>query len=296
MKLYHRTGKKIADLRIAIYLICHSINNQVSLERKYYRGEAMRILRYIDSNGEEQYGWLSGDFVGLIEGDIFSVYQRHEANIPLENITLLPPVKPTKIICVAQNFSNSKDDNVEIPEIPIIFSKPITTLNATKQSIVLPPQSKQVEFEAEMAIIMGKKGRWISAENALDYVLGYTIANDVTAKDLMERDFLWTRAKGFDTFCPLGPWIDTDFDPSDAVITCRVNKDLRQMATTTDMIFSVRQLIAFISSIMTLEPSDVILTGTPGGVGKLDDGDIVEITIEGLGVLWNSVIVQPPIG
>ena len=252
----------------------------------------MRILRYLDNDGQEQYGWLNGDMLGLIEGDIYSIYQRHEASIPLDSVTLLPPVKPSKILCVAQNFIDANDQNFEVPEIPIIFSKPITTLNATKQPIILPPQSKNIEFEAEMAIVIGKKGRWISAENALDHVLGYTIANDITARDLLERDFRWTRAKGFDTFCPLGPWVDTDFDPSDAVLTCRVNKDLRQMATTTDMIFSVRQIVTFISSVMTLEPSDVILTGTPGGAGEIKDGDIVEITIEGLGVLWNSVKAQ----
>ncbi len=249
----------------------------------------MRILRYKDTNGDEQYGWINGDMVGLIEGDIFSIYQRHEANIPLESLTLLAPVKPTKIICIAQNFLDPNSEEQKVPEIPMIFSKPITTLNATKNDIIIPPQSKNIGFEAEMAIVIGKKGRWISADDALDYVLGYSIANDVTANDLLEKDLQWTRAKGFDTFCPIGPWIDTDFDPSDAVITCRVNHDLRQMATTTDMIFSVRQLVTFISSIMTLEPSDVILTGTPSGTGELNDGDIVEITIEGLGVLWNKV-------
>lgn len=249
----------------------------------------MRILRYLNNNGEEQFGWLNGEMVGLIEGDIFSIYQRHEANIPLESITLLPPVKPTKIICIAQNYLDPNIENQKIPEIPMIFSKPITTLNTTKKEILIPPQSKNVGYEAEMAIVIGKKGRWISADDALDYVLGYTIANDVTANDLLEKDLQWTRAKGFDTFCPIGPWVDTDFDPSDAVITCRVNKDLRQMATTTDMVFSVRQLVTFISSIMTLEPSDIILTGTPSGSGELKEGDIVEVTIEGLGVLWNSV-------
>jgi 2-keto-4-pentenoate hydratase/2-oxohepta-3-ene-1,7-dioic acid hydratase in catechol pathway len=146
-----------------------------------------------------------------------------------------------------------------------------------------------VEHEAELAIVISKSGRWITPEDVQDYILGYTIANDVTARDLQRRDGQWTRGKGFDTFCPLGPWIDTDFDPTDALITCQVNSEMRQMGSTRDMVFSVRQLIAFASSIMTLEPGDVILTGTPSGVGPLHPGDVVEVTIERLGTLRNPV-------
>jgi len=141
--------------------------------------------------------------------------------------------------------------------------------------------------------VIGKKGRWIAPEEALDYIFGYTIANDVSARDLQWRDGQWTRAKGFDTFCPLGPWIETELDPSDCLITCNVNGEMRQMASTRDMVFNLRQLIAFISSVMTLEAGDILLTGTPAGVGPLVPGDQVEIIIEGIGTLSNPVIAEP---
>jgi 2-keto-4-pentenoate hydratase/2-oxohepta-3-ene-1,7-dioic acid hydratase in catechol pathway len=176
--------------------------------------------------------------------------------------------------------------------LPTLFSKPRTSLIGLGDPIILPSQSQQVQQEAELAVIIGKKGRWIQPELAIDYVFGYTIANDVTARDLQERDKQWTRAKGFDTFCPLGPWIETEFDPSDALITCHVGDELRQMASTRDMLFTVPQLIAFIASIMTLEPGDVILTGTPAGVGDLMPCVSVSITIEGLGTLTNPVLSE----
>jgi len=141
--------------------------------------------------------------------------------------------------------------------------------------------------------VINRRGRWISTDDSLDYVFGYTIANDVTARDLQNRDGQWTRAKGFDTFCPVGPWIETEFDPADTLITCHVNGELRQMASTRDMVFNVRQLIAFASSVMTLEPGDILLTGTPAGVGLLLPEDVVEVTIEGIGSLTNPVVKEP---
>jgi 2-keto-4-pentenoate hydratase/2-oxohepta-3-ene-1,7-dioic acid hydratase in catechol pathway len=159
--------------------------------------------------------------------------------------------------------------------------------------IYLPPQSRQVEHEAELAVIIGRRGRWIQPSDALNYIFGYTIANDVTARDLQRSDGQWTRGKSFDTFCPIGPWIDTEFDATDVMITCHVNGEMRQMASTRDMVFHVNQLIAFSSSIMTLEPGDIILTGTPAGVGPLQTGDLVEVSIEGLGKLTNRVATEP---
>ena len=155
--------------------------------------------------------------------------------------------------------------------------------------MLLPPQSTQVEHEGELVVVIGKRGRNITAENAKKYILGYTIGNDVTARDLQRTDDQWTRAKGFDTFCSFGPWIDTEFDPADAVLTCRVNGQMRQMASTRDMVFNVPTLIAYVSSVMTLEPGDLIFTGTPAGVGELKNGDEVVVEIEGLGVLKNPV-------
>ncbi len=157
---------------------------------------------------------------------------------------------------------------------------------------MLPPQSLQIEHEAELCIVIGRQGRSITIEDANDHILGYTIANDVTARDLQRSDRQWTRGKGFDTFCPLGPWIETEFDPADALVTCHVNDEMRQMASTRDMIFTVEQIIAYASSFMTLETGDIILTGTPAGVSPLAPGDVVKVGVEGIGTLSNPVINQ----
>jgi 2-keto-4-pentenoate hydratase/2-oxohepta-3-ene-1,7-dioic acid hydratase in catechol pathway len=253
----------------------------------------MRIIRFKSSENPPQFGWITADKIGPIEGDVFSTFQRQEARIPLEDVQLLPPTSPGKIICVGRNYAaHAKEHDVEVPEVPLIFLKPPSSLIAHQQKIVLPPQSAQIEHEAELAVVIGRAGRWITPEDALSHVFGYTIANDVTARDLQRSDGQWTRAKGFDTFCPVGPWIETEFDPSDAVITCHVNDEMRQMASTRDMIFSISQLIAFVSSVMTIEKGDLLLSGTPAGVSPLNPGDYVEVSIEGLGSLRNPVISE----
>lgn len=250
----------------------------------------MRFIRYSLGNEQPRYGWIYQDHVGLVEGDIFGEYRRLEAGMPLERVKLFAPVHPGKIIAVGRNYvEHARERGAEVPEIPLIFLKPPSSVIGPGEAILLPPQSKQVDHESELAVVIGKKGKWIAAEDALDYVFGYTVANDVTARDLQKVDGQWTRAKGFDTFCPLGPWIETELDPADALIHCRVNGELRQMGSTRDMVFSVAQLIAFISSVMTLEPGDVILTGTPAGIAPLKAGDVVEVEIEGIGVLSNPV-------
>lgn len=250
----------------------------------------MRIIRYQTRNELARYGWLLEDKVGPIDGDPYGEYRRLEATIPLAEVRLLAPSQPSKIICIGRNYvEHAKEHHVEVPKLPLIFLKPPSAILDPDGVILLPPQSQQVEHEAELVAVIGKRGRNIPAEEASAYVFGYTIGNDVTARDLQRSDGQWTRGKGFDTFCPFGPWIDTDFDPSDAVITCRVNGQLRQMASTRDMVFNVAQLVAFISSVMTLEPGDLIFTGTPAGVGPLKPGDRVEIEIEGLGKLVNPV-------
>jgi 2-keto-4-pentenoate hydratase/2-oxohepta-3-ene-1,7-dioic acid hydratase in catechol pathway len=253
----------------------------------------MKILRFQTPDLSPRFGWVHEDLVGEIDGDPFGAYRRLDPDIPIESVKLLPPTQPGKIICVGRNYeAHVRELNNPLDELPTLFSKPRTSLIGLGDPIILPSQSQQVQQEAELAVIIGKKGRWIQPELAIDYVFGYTIANDVTARDLQERDKQWTRAKGFDTFCPLGPWIETEFDPSDALITCHVGDELRQMASTRDMLFTVPQLIAFIASIMTLEPGDVILTGTPAGVGDLMPGVSVSITIEGLGTLTNPVLSE----
>lgn len=251
----------------------------------------MRIVRYQVKNEPPRYGWVLENKVGPIEGDPFGEYRRLEADLPLESVRLLAPSKPSKIICLGRNYvEHAREHNVEVPKVPLIFLKPPSAVLDPGGNIVLPPQSQQVEHEAELVAVIGRRGRNIMAEEASRYLLGYTVGNDVTARDLQRSDGQWTRAKGFDTFCPFGPWIDTEFDPSDAVITCRVNGQPRQMASTHDMVFSVANLVAFISSVMTLEPGDLIFTGTPAGVSPLKAGDVVEVEIEGLGKLSNPVV------
>lgn len=250
----------------------------------------MRLIRYQAGGDSPRFGWIHEDKIGPVEGSLFEAFRRLETSLPLEQVRLLPPVEPSKIICIGRNYvAHAKEHDSEVPDLPLIFLKPPSSVIATGETIILPPQSQRVDHEAELGVVIGKRGRWIQPENALEYVLGYTIANDVTARDLQRRDGQWTRGKSFDTFCPLGPWIETEFDPADAMVTCHVNGEMRQMASTRDMVFNVRQLIAFCSSIMTLEPGDVLLTGTPAGVGPLLPGDVVEVTIEGIGKLSNPV-------
>jgi 2-keto-4-pentenoate hydratase/2-oxohepta-3-ene-1,7-dioic acid hydratase in catechol pathway len=254
----------------------------------------MRLIRYQRASNPPSAGWVLEDRVGPVEGSIFGEFRREEADLTLESVRLLPPVSPGKIICVGRNYvEHAKEHDSEVPEVPLLFLKPPSTVIGPGDKILLPPQSQRVEHEAELAVVIGRQGRWISPGEALDHVLGYTIANDVTARDLQFRDGQWTRGKGFDTFCPFGPWIETEFDPADAIVTCHVNGEMRQMASTRDMVFSVRQLIAFISSVMTLEPGDLLLTGTPAGVGPLVPGDVVEVSIDGLGTLRNPVAAEP---
>jgi 2-keto-4-pentenoate hydratase/2-oxohepta-3-ene-1,7-dioic acid hydratase in catechol pathway len=250
----------------------------------------MRIVRYQYKTEAPTYGWILENKVGPIIGNIFGEYRRQEALLPQESVRLLAPVQPSKIVCIGRNYAeHAKEHDVELPKVPLLFMKPPSAILNPGEAIILPPQSQQVEHEAELVVVMGRRARNVTVEHAQDYIFGYTVGNDVTARDLQRSDGQWTRAKGFDTFCPFGPWIDTEFDPSDAIITCRVSDQPRQMASTRDMVFNVSMLIAFISAVMTLEPGDLIFTGTPAGVSPLKDGDVVVAEIEGLGRLSNPV-------
>jgi 2-keto-4-pentenoate hydratase/2-oxohepta-3-ene-1,7-dioic acid hydratase in catechol pathway len=250
----------------------------------------MRIVRYQYKTEAARHGWFLDEKVGPIDGDIFGEYRRQEAELPLASVRLLAPIQPSKIVCIGRNYAeHAKEHDAEVPKVPLIFLKPPSAIIGQGDAIILPPQSQQVEHEAELVVVIGKRGRNITVETAPDYVFGYTVGNDITARDLQRSDGQWTRAKGFDTFCSFGPWVDTEFDPSDAVVTCRVSGQPRQMASTRDMVFNVNMLVAFVSSVMTLEPGDLIFTGTPAGVGPLNDGDEVVVEIEGLGKLSNPV-------
>jgi 2-keto-4-pentenoate hydratase/2-oxohepta-3-ene-1,7-dioic acid hydratase in catechol pathway len=252
----------------------------------------MRIVRYQFKDLPVKVGWVFEDNIGEIEGSVFGEYRRQEALIPLSAVKLLTPCVPSKIVCVGRNYADhAKELGNDVPKVPLIFLKPPSSIINPGEYIVLPPQSQQVEHEAELVVVIGKRGRNITPEDARNYILGYTIGNDITARDLQKSDGQWTRAKGFDTFCCFGPWIDTEFDVSDALITCKVSGQPRQLSSTRDMVFSVSTLIAFVSSIMTLEPGDILFTGTPAGVGMLKAGDEVVVEIEGLGRLANPVRV-----
>lgn len=253
----------------------------------------MRLVRYQTKTEPARFGWIHDEQVGPLDGDPFSGYRRQEVEIPLDAVRLLTPVLPGKIICVGRNYvEHAREHFAEVPDVPLLFFKPPSSVIGPEQPIILPPQSQQVEHEAELVVVIGRRGRWIDPADASSHIFGYTIGNDVTARDLQRRDGQWTRAKGFDTFCSLGPWIETEMNPADLMITCRVNGEMRQMASTRDMVFHIEQLIAFVSSIMTIEPGDVLMTGTPAGVSPLRPGDIVEVAIDNLGTLRNPVAAE----
>ncbi len=250
----------------------------------------MKFIRYKYGNEQPRYGWIYQDRVGPVEGEPFGEYRRLEVDIPLADVQLLAPVIPGKIICVGRNYiEHAREHEAPVPEWPMLFMKPPSSVIGPDSYIHLPPQSEQVEHEVELVVVMGKVARWVQPEDAFKYIFGYTLGNDVTARDLQRRDGQWTRSKGFDTFCPLGPWIETDLDPADVLLSCRVNGEMRQMSSTREMVFTVQQLVAFTTSIMTLNPGDIIMTGTPAGVGPLDEGDVVECSGEGIGTLTNRV-------
>jgi 2-keto-4-pentenoate hydratase/2-oxohepta-3-ene-1,7-dioic acid hydratase in catechol pathway len=204
--------------------------------------------------------------------------------------TLLPPVLPSKIVCVGRNYADhAKELGNEAPAEPLLFFKPPSSLLAPEGTIVRPALSQRVDFEGELAIVIGREAKDVKADRWRDYVRGFACANDVTARDLQKKDVQFTRGKGFDTFCPIGPCIEDDLDPSDLRIATRVNGETRQDGRTADMIFTCGFLVEYITAVMTLVPGDVILTGTPAGVGPLQAGDVVEVEIEGVGVLRNAV-------
>jgi 2-keto-4-pentenoate hydratase/2-oxohepta-3-ene-1,7-dioic acid hydratase in catechol pathway len=250
----------------------------------------VKIIRYQTPTGSE-FGIVEGEAVYRADGSHAIGFRRGEPVGELSQVTLLSPCQPTKIVAVGRNYAaHAAEHGDEVPSQPLIFLKPPSAVIGPGESIACPPQSAQVEHEAELAVVIGRRARRIPGADAWDYVLGYTCANDVTARDLQRSDGQWSRAKGFDTFAPLGPWIVTELDPSDLTVVCRVNRQLKQQASTADMVFKIPHLIEYITAAMTLEPGDVVLTGTPEGVSPIQPGDQVEVEIEGLGVLGNPVV------
>jgi 2-keto-4-pentenoate hydratase/2-oxohepta-3-ene-1,7-dioic acid hydratase in catechol pathway len=213
---------------------------------------------------------------------------------PLADVRLLAPVLPSKVVAVGKNYADhAREMGGEPPEDPIIFLKPSTAVAGPRDPIIYPSQlSERVDFEGELAVVIGRLCKQVPPERAGEVIFGYTCANDVTARDLQARDGQWARAKGFDTFCPLGPWIETDADPADLELTTIVNGEIRQNSRTSLLLHDVAALITYVSAVMTLLPGDVLLTGTPAGVGSLKDGDEVSVTIESVGTLTNGVITS----
>ena len=246
--------------------------------------------------GESAAG-LEGLTVAEIDGHPFGTVKFTGQRWALADVRLLSPILPSKVVCVGRNYADhAKELGNEVPAEPLLFLKPSTSVIGHRDVVRLPPQSKRVEHEAELAVIIGAAGaRRIDRADAAKSIFGYTVANDVTARDLQRGDGQWTRAKGFDSFCPLGPWIVTGLDVSDLEVRCEVGRgsgvaEMRQLGRTKDMVFDVATLVSYVSHVMTLLPGDVILTGTPEGVGPMQVGDEVEVTVSGIGSLTNKVV------
>ena len=254
---------------------------------------APHIVR-VSIEGTPKWGLVEGDRVLRLDGPPrCGSMDPGEPLGALADLPLLAPVTPTKIVGVGRNYvAHAAEHGVEVPSEPLVFLKPPSSVVGPGAAIELPPLSEKVEHEGELAVVIGRRCRGVAAERAWEYVLGVTCANDVTARDLQRRDPQWTRGKGFDTFCPLGPWVVTGLaegDVADLEVRCRVNGVDRQRGRTSEMVFKPAFLVAYTSQVMTLEPGDVILTGTPAGVGPLRAGDVVEVEVEGVGVLRNPV-------
>lgn len=248
----------------------------------------MRVVRVL-FEGDCRYGLADDDTVTLISDEPFAAWEP-EGILQLHDAHLLTPVIPTKVICVGLNYrTHIAEMGHKPPNEPVIFLKPSTAVIGPGQPIPVPQGVGRVDYEAELGVVIGRRTHRATPEEAAANILGFTCGNDVTARDLQQRDGQWTRAKGFDGFCPIGPWVDTDIDISDLTLECLVNGELRQQASTSDMLFDPYELVSFASHVMTLVPGDVILTGTPGGIGPLHPGDTVEVRVSGIGVLSNPV-------
>jgi 2-keto-4-pentenoate hydratase/2-oxohepta-3-ene-1,7-dioic acid hydratase in catechol pathway len=252
----------------------------------------LKIVRVDTEVDDITYGAVEPEGIRLHRGTPLLAWEPTETVVSWDQARLLAPVIPTKIIAAGRNYADHADEmGHKVPEDPLIFLKPPTTVIGPLQAIRIPAGLGAVHHEAELAVVMGKVARDVAAEDVGRHILGYTAANDITARDVQRREGKFTRAKGYDSFCPLGPAIDTELDPQEGLsVICRVNGEIRQTGSTSDMVFGVGELVSFVSSIMTLLPGDVILTGTPSGVGPIEPGDKVEVDIEGVGVLVNPVV------
>ncbi len=245
--------------------------------------------------GALRYGVLEDVELVLIEGDVFGEWKKTDERVKFSEVTPLAPVSPSKVLALGLNYrDHAKEMGMPIPEEPIIFMKPGTAVIGPGDQILYPAGriTERVDYEAELGIVVGKQGKDVKAADAFDYILGYTCVNDVTARDLQNKDGQWTRAKGFDTFCPIGPCVETELDPSDLKVQCLLNGKVVQDSSTAELIFDVPQMIELLSQVMTLLPGDVIATGTPPGIGPMLPTDMVTVYVEGVGRLTNTVTLQ----
>lgn len=243
----------------------------------------MRLARF-ETDGEMYMGRLDGDVLRHVGG------KKLPRDFSLNEVRLLSPSIPSKVVAVGLNYRDHAEElNMQLPEEPLLFMKPSSSVIGPGAAILLPPQSQRIDFEAELAVVLGRTACNVRSQDAREYILGYTCLNDVTARDLQSKDGQWTRAKGFDTFCPLGPWIETEIEPSDLAIELYLNGERKQSSRTSNLIFDPCRLVEFVSAVMTLFPGDVIATGTSSGIGPMKSGDTVEVRIEGIGSLVNKV-------
>ena len=259
----------------------------------------MHIIRFA-AQDKVKYGVLEGDVVHGFKGSPFARF-KSTANAPaldgttckLNRVRLLAPCLPSKVVCLGLNYrSHAEETKLDIPSTPLIFLKPSTAVIGTDDEIILPRQWKRVDYEGELGIVIGRKTKNVPEARVKEHIIGYTCFNDVSERYAQRDDGQWTRAKGYDTFAPIGPCIATDIDPDNLKLETYLNGELRQSARTSDLIFGVSQLISFISSVMTLLPGDVIATGTPSGIGRMNPGDVVEVRIDNIGTLRNTVVEQ----
>ncbi len=249
----------------------------------------MKIIRYQDGS-IVKWGVVEEDRIREMDRDPFADFRLSARGKRIEEVRLLAPCLPSKIVAVGLNYRDHAEElKMKMPEAPLLFLKPATSVIGPGDAIVYPEMSKQVDYEGELGVVVRKVAKAIPEEKAAEYILGYTCLNDVTARDLQTKDGQWTRAKGFDTFAPIGPWIVTDIDPDHLGISSYLNDERRQHSNTKNLIFGPRQLVSFISRIMTLLPGDVIATGTPSGIGPMRIGDRIDVVIEGIGTLSNTV-------
>ena len=251
----------------------------------------MKIARF-STGGDPRFGIVDGDELVVLRGDpMFAGFDTTDERVPLADAKLLAPVIPrSKVVAVGKNYvDHVAEFGGEVPEEPLLFLKPNTSVIGPGDAIVRPPQSRRVDFEGELAIVIGSIAKNVTAEDAAQVIFGYTIANDVTARDLQKKDGQWARAKGFDTFCPLGPVIETEYDVATGTVETRLNGAVAQTAPFTDMVHGIGAIVAHVTAAFTMLPGDVILTGTPAGVGPMVGGDVVEVTISGIGTLSNPV-------